>query len=151
MFFSLIFYQALLFLWIKVILNKCWLCKYKCICFFILTGFFAVNRGPNKRQIKPAGNNSLLQLALGEDSEDSEEDADFELNDDDDDDEGAAQIKSTLSVDRSIDWLIFFDCFACIGIPSQEQSFLLFLTIYNTLKSIEMLILFSHCIRAGSH
>ena len=53
--------------------------------FNILTGFFVVNRGPNKRQIKPAGNNSLLQLALGEDSEDSEEDADFELNDDEDD------------------------------------------------------------------
>ena len=58
--------------------------------FSILIGFYAVNRGPNKRQIKPAGNNSLLQLALGEDSEDSEEDADFELNDDDDD-EGATQ------------------------------------------------------------
>lgn len=41
-----------------------------------------LNRGPNKRQIKPAENNSLLQLALGEDSEDSEEDKDFELNDD---------------------------------------------------------------------
>ena len=46
---------------------------------------FIVNRGPNKRQIKPAENNSLLQLALGEDSEESEEDEDFELNDDDDD------------------------------------------------------------------
>ena len=44
--------------------------------------YFQVNRGPNKRQIKPAENNSLLQLALGEDSEDSEEDKDFELNDD---------------------------------------------------------------------
>ncbi|KAJ7391978.1 PHD finger protein 14 [Desmophyllum pertusum] len=52
-----------------------------------MIGWFIVNRGPNKRQIKPAGNNSLLQLALGEDSEDSEEDADFELNDDDDDDD----------------------------------------------------------------
>ena len=48
---------------------------------------YAVNRGPNKRQIKPAENNSLLQLALGEDSEDSEEDADFKISDDDDDDE----------------------------------------------------------------
>jgi len=46
-----------------------------------------LNRGPNKRQIKPAENNSLLQLALGEDSEDSEEDADFKISDDDDDDE----------------------------------------------------------------
>lgn len=78
------------------------------ICFSILTGFFAVNRGPNKRQIKPAGNNSLLQLALGEDSEDSEEDADFELNDDDDD-EGATHMKSTLLIDWLswlIDWLV---------------------------------------------
>lgn len=49
---------------------------------------FKVNRGPNKRQIKPAENNSLLQLALGEDSEDSEEDEDFEVNDDDEEDEG---------------------------------------------------------------
>ena len=52
-----------------------------------LIGCFLVNRGPNKRQIKPAENNSLLQLALGEDSDDSEEDEDFEI-DDDDDDEG---------------------------------------------------------------
>ncbi|CAH3187911.1 unnamed protein product [Porites evermanni] len=49
-----------------------------------------LNRGPNKRQIKPAENNSLLQLALGEDSEDSEEDEDFQLNDEDDDDEGGS-------------------------------------------------------------
>ena len=55
-----------------------------------IIGCFAVNRGPNKRQIKPAENNSLLQLALGEDSEDSEEDEDFEINDDDDD-EGSDQ------------------------------------------------------------
>ena len=47
--------------------------------------FHVVNRGPNKRQIKPAENNSLLQLALGEDSDDSEEDEDFEINDDDND------------------------------------------------------------------
>ncbi|CAH3189731.1 unnamed protein product, partial [Porites evermanni] len=52
--------------------------------------YYAVNRGPNKRQIKPAENNSLLQLALGEDSEDSEEDEDFQLNDEDDDDEGGS-------------------------------------------------------------
>ena len=57
-----------------------------------LFGYFVVNRGPNKRQIKPAENNSLLQLALGEDSEDSEEDEDFELNDDDD--EGVSNIPS---------------------------------------------------------
>jgi len=69
--------------------------------FSSLTGFFAVNRGPNKRQIKPAGNNSLLQLALAEDSEDSEEDADFELYDDDDD-EGETQNQ----VYRLIDWLM---------------------------------------------
>ena len=53
--------------------------------------YYAVNRGPNKRQIKPAENNSLLQLALGEDSEDSEEDEDFQLNDEDDDDEGMSK------------------------------------------------------------
>lgn len=53
--------------------------------------YHAVNRGPNKRQIKPAENNSLLQLALGEDSEDSEEDEDFQLNDEDDDDEGMSK------------------------------------------------------------
>ncbi|XP_029196120.2 PHD finger protein 14-like [Acropora millepora] len=50
-----------------------------------------LNRGPNKRQIKPAENNSLLQLALGEDSEDSEEDEDFEVNDDDEEDEGSEE------------------------------------------------------------
>ena len=55
--------------------------------------WFAVNRGPNKRQIKPAGNNSLLQLALGEDSEDSEEDEDFKLFDNDEDDEGTTYVK----------------------------------------------------------
>lgn len=60
--------------------------------------YLSVNRGPNKRQIKPAGNNSLLQLALGEDSEDSEEDADFELNDDEDDDEGADIPQTPLSL-----------------------------------------------------
>ncbi|PFX20610.1 PHD finger protein 14 [Stylophora pistillata] len=54
-----------------------------------------LNRGPNKRQIKPAGNNSLLQLALGEDSEDSEEDADFELNDDEDDEGGSGSDEET--------------------------------------------------------
>ena len=76
------------------------------VCLSILTGFFIVNRGPNKRQIKPAGNNSLLQLALGEDSEDSEEDADFELNDDDDDDEGATQVKSSWLIDWFTAWLL---------------------------------------------
>ena len=41
-----------------------------------------MNRGPNKRQIKPVENSPLLQYALGEaaeDDEDSEEDEDFEI------------------------------------------------------------------------
>ena len=66
--------------------------------YYIMIGWFIVNRGPNKRQIKPAGNNSLLQLALGEDSEDSEEDADFELNDDDDDDDEGAISKIQIPI-----------------------------------------------------
>ena len=73
--------------------------------------YFSVNRGPNKRQIKPAGNNSLLQLALGEDSEDSEEDADFELNDDEDDDEGADIPQTPLSLfdfDRRVKQISFW-------------------------------------------
>lgn len=73
--------------------------------------YLSVNRGPNKRQIKPAGNNSLLQLALGEDSEDSEEDADFELNDDEDDDEGADIPQTPLSLfdsDRRVSQISFW-------------------------------------------
>lgn len=64
-----------------------------------MVGCFAVNRGPNKRQIKPAGNNSLLQLALGEDSEDSEEDEDFELGDDDEEGE-------TSRIMFDVEWVI---------------------------------------------
>ncbi|XP_031562377.1 PHD finger protein 14-like [Actinia tenebrosa] len=39
-----------------------------------------LNRGPNKRQIKPVENSPLLQFVLGEDEEDEEEDEDFEFD-----------------------------------------------------------------------
>jgi hypothetical protein len=41
---------------------------------------FLVNRGPNKRQIKPVENSPLLQFVLGEDEEDEEEDEDFDFD-----------------------------------------------------------------------
>ena len=49
-----------------------------------------VNRGPNKRQIKPVENSPLLQYALGEgaEEEDSEEDEDFEIDEHDDSESG---------------------------------------------------------------
>ena len=46
----------------------------------------AVQRGPNKRKIKPAENNELLALALGVDEE-SDDDEDFEVHSEDDEGE----------------------------------------------------------------
>lgn len=40
---------------------------------------YVVNRGPNKRQIKPVENSPLLQFVLGED-EDEDEDEDFDFD-----------------------------------------------------------------------
>lgn len=47
--------------------------------------YFAVKRGPNKRRIKPAENNDLLQLALCYEDGSEDDDEDFEMGSNDED------------------------------------------------------------------
>jgi hypothetical protein len=46
---------------------------------------FTVKRGPNKRRIKPAENNDLLQLALCYEDGSEDDDEDFQMGSDDED------------------------------------------------------------------
>jgi hypothetical protein len=49
--------------------------------------YIQVKRGPNKRRIKPAENNDLLELALCYEDGSEDDDEDFQM-DTDDEDEG---------------------------------------------------------------
>ena len=49
-----------------------------------ISKLYLVKRGPNKRRIKPAENNDLLQLALCYEDGSEDDDEDFEMDSDDD-------------------------------------------------------------------